>query len=517
METQKKEDDNCRPSKRVRVDNVSTKQPSDDQRFGPTVDYIYAKEMRVVLQKMKKEIELHSACSTNMFDLDQRLVILTIEQLVATEGHFLGASSCLSAGEFNAIVNTRITELKGNHELALIRCNEARCIQLILGADYIAIEESDDGNTEKVMETDNCVFPTHSTNSFICNFGEKKFRLDKANSVLKRTRFGKRNQSQSLKQGNEDRKKLRGNTLALVVQSMMCFMGVANHIAGSESGLAIGGYALIKSRYGGHVNMPYLNMNDAPANMETMYARTMYAVGTNSNHRKVVSKLHTGKPVELFVQSSLAWRHDAVLGQHLRRNLWEPTRLPFDDARSSSLYDCSLSNKGSEFGSVFDHMKRSTNMLYTKRLGSLFENGGAGTRFVNDNIIGKGRVEYFSHKVANQSSGQSITSRHDNQNDLYNQAPEEGGAESLADRESEAGVWMIRDPISRQLKDEVIREVNRLSFIGSSQDVGANTKKKSRYYRMSTMCKSGGLFQLSSDPRLIDCQPTEGIEKNWWT
>jgi hypothetical protein len=72
---------------------------------------------------------------------------------------------------------------------------------------------------------------------------------------------------------------------------------------------------------------------------------------------------------------------------------------------------------------------------------------------------------------------------------------------------------MIRDPISRQLQDEVLREVNRLSFIGASQDVGANTKKKSLYYRMSTMCKSGGLFKLSSDSRLIECQPTEGIEK----
>ena len=41
----------------------------------------------------------------------------------------------------------------------------------------------------------------------------------------------------------------------------------------------------------------------------------------------------------------------------------------------------------------------------------------------------------------------------------------------------DTGVWLIKNPISSVFKEAIIREVNNLPFLGSSQEVGANTKK----------------------------------------
>jgi hypothetical protein len=320
------------PAKRARVEIIAGEAGVSQPGLVSDADYMFAKEMRRTLQSMKKEIEMHLTCTNHMFEVDERLAELSIDHLVATEGHFLGASSCLSASEFNARVNTRISEVNGDHALALARCNEARYIQLMMGADYVAVEvfkeqelreNSGDTDSKALAEGDCFTIPVHSTNSFICNFQNKQLRLDKADSAMKRSLIGKRHATGSLKRGMGDRKKLRGATLAMVVQKMMCFMGASNHTAGAECGLAIGGYAPIKSRGGGCINMPYLDMNEAPANMETMYARTMFAVDVNMEHRNVASRGRLGGVVELQLKSSVAWRHDDVLGHNLRTNIWD--------------------------------------------------------------------------------------------------------------------------------------------------------------------------------------------------
>ena len=77
----------------------------------------------------------------------------------------------------------------------------------------------------------------------------------------------------------------------------------------------------------------------------------------------------------------------------------------------------------------------------------------------------------------------------------------------------ETGVWLVNNPLSNVFKEEIMHHVNQLPFIGSSKDVGANTKTKSRYYRVSTKSTSGGLFQLSSDQCLLERSPMQDVEK----
>ena len=77
-------------------------------------------------------------------------------------------------------------------------------------------------------------------------------------------------------------------------------------------------------------------------------------------------------------------------------------------------------------------------------------------------MIGKGTVEFQSHKINQANQGPEVeTDIHRNKVAF-----------------AETGVWLIKNPVSRQLHEEIIKEVNQLPFIGSSQDVGANTQKK---------------------------------------
>ena len=63
-------------------------------------------EIREVLQTIFGEIDMHKVGKYCKFTVDQQLVDLPIAHLVAIEGHLLGASSVLSANDFNAIVNS---------------------------------------------------------------------------------------------------------------------------------------------------------------------------------------------------------------------------------------------------------------------------------------------------------------------------------------------------------------------------------------------------------------------------
>jgi hypothetical protein len=62
MQSQKEDNNyNSRPKKRARLESEQTKEKTDDQLIGSNVEYAYAKEMRLVLQNIKKEIDLHSS------------------------------------------------------------------------------------------------------------------------------------------------------------------------------------------------------------------------------------------------------------------------------------------------------------------------------------------------------------------------------------------------------------------------------------------------------------------------
>ena len=115
-----------------------------------------------------------------------------------------------------------------NLDLALTRCNESRYLCLMLAADYIAIDETDDQmSLNKTTPTPICsvglqpnkveagiAAKTH-THSVMCYWGG--FRLDGLAAVFHRISRTKRNVTSSVKKGNEIRKRLRGNTLMLVV------------------------------------------------------------------------------------------------------------------------------------------------------------------------------------------------------------------------------------------------------------------------------------------------------------
>jgi hypothetical protein len=337
----------------------------------------------------------------------------------------------------------------------------------MIGANYIAIGKNEEPNsvdTEAAMQKTSgaeCTIPRNSPHSFVCDFGKRKYRLDRSDSVFRRVCYGKRGVAGSVKKGNDDRKILRGNSVALVIQNMLCFMGAGHHFAGTDSGLTIGGYCSMQPGDGGSINMPYLKLDKAPANIETMYARTMLAVSTNSKNHQLCGRVRMGVSVQLLTNSAMAWRHDTVMGNKMKTNRWETNQKMDLFFRSSSLYDNSPSTEKDEFGSTIDHMKSETNRLFTDSLCEFFRTQGAGTRFAVKNMIGKGTVEFQSHTINQANQGPEVeTDIHRNKVAF-----------------AETGVWLIKNPVSRQLHDEIIKEVNRLPFIGSSQDVGANTKK----------------------------------------
>ena len=157
---------------------------------------------------------------------------------------------------------------------------------------------------------------------------------------------------------------------------------------------------------------------------------------------------------------------------------------------------------GHGYGSLADHSNIGINSKFTQRLKDCFDGTGVGygKELAKNNELGMGTIKFHPHSV---DLREGSTVRCTNGDDA--------DGESIGSLET--GVWLVSNPVSSVFKEEIIREVNLLPFIGSSQDVGANTKIKSRYYRVSTKSPSGGLFQLSSDPSLIECSPMQDVEK----
>ena len=125
------------------------------------------------------------------------------------------------------------------------------------------------------------------------------------------------------------------------------------------------------------------------------------------------------------------------------------------------------------FGSSTEHMNSRTNDEFTNSLSNFFQTQGAGTRFENQFIVGKGTVECQTHKIQDIRCGEAIAKEHDQTKDQnVVELPNKDN-----DTTAEAAVWLIRDPISGSLQDEIMREVNQIPFLASSQEVGANTKK----------------------------------------
>ena len=175
--------------------------------------------------------------------------------------------------------------------------------------------------------------------------------------------------------------------MLLVVKGMLRFIGAAHHIPCSDSGLLIGGYAAEKNRGIGRGSMPYLTLDEAPPNIETIFARTMLAVRSNLNLRHHGLQSAVGNSVELSRISSKAWRFDDVLSQQYQKNLWLTQPKMALSTRSSTLYDGDPPFDPSKFGSVLDHMNSDTNRAFTDSLVTFFSTKGAGTRFANQSMI----------------------------------------------------------------------------------------------------------------------------------
>ena len=156
------------------------------------------------------------------------------------------------------------------------------------------------------------------------------------------------------------------------------------------------------------------------------------------------------------------------------------------------------------YGKLGDHSDSILNKIFRRQLEVFFgsQGDGKGNDVVRDNRLGKGSVKFHPHifDVPDLSKIDSTA--------------EENNQDWKPDNDSiETGVWLVTNPLSNVFKEEIMREVNLLTFLGSSQEVGANSKKKSRYYRVSTKLPSGRLFHLSSDASLIECTPMQEVEK----
>ena len=525
------EDAEQRPNKK-RKDEVEANLKFNEEESPPQVagDGLYSvinNEIREHVRAVVSEIGMRERGKDVQFAVDERLANLPINYLVAIEGHLLGASSILSTTKFNSLVERGVAGLNGNYEMALARCNESRYLRLMIEGDYIAVEENakpsnilggaqedalpDVTSDSKPGHPVASIIPKASPHSIVCDFEGRKFRLDGSQVVLQRTKYSKRNLKGSLAIGNERRKRLRGNTMLLVVQHMLRFMGADNHLAGTDSGLLLGGYKPI-ARYfeGGRKSFPFLKLDIAPVNIETMFARTAFALQSNLANRLNRCKLTgDGQTLELLGQSCMAWRQDVDLGMNLCKKSVVCDQRMGDSSRSSTLYDIDKPNTATRFGLAKDHMNSATNRVFHDSLCEFFQSQGAGTRFHNQYMVGKGAVEVRTHKIGNASPEENPVE--DSNNTSIDSDKEQ--SDTTAATCEEAAVWMIKDPITATLQEEIIREVNKLSFIASSQEVGSNTKVKSRYYRMATNCDKGGLFQLSSDPRLIECERMDAIER----
>ena len=212
IEAMQTNDETDHQQKKRRIDNMeilAAKAVENDIQNGEYVDQF---EIRQQVMTIIDEIELQRASKESKFAVDGRLVGLPIATLVAIEGHLLGASSILSAIEFDAQVNKIAIELRGKVDVALTRCNESRYLRMMLAADYIALdnaycqtsqEDTDQRNTPTDTDGRACagnadesttptnvgisvkpssqpsgIFPKISPHSVMCNFGGRQYRLE---------------------------------------------------------------------------------------------------------------------------------------------------------------------------------------------------------------------------------------------------------------------------------------------------------------------------------------------------
>jgi hypothetical protein len=293
---------------------------------------------------------------------------------------------------------------------------------------------------------------------------------------------------------------MRGGTLTVVLNLILIFIG-NNHLVSNDVSLLLTGYNTHK-RYGSYGStIPILSIASKPVSIETLFARAQVGVDGSSKRVKTMEQITRGELPVLKIVDAQAWKEDAKLGHTLCGSMME-NAIEKSKQHAAALYnDPTIDYTGihseSRFGDIGDHTNASVNRMFTQHLEDYFGEKGMGKskEYHDDKLLGHGYVKYHPHEIRS----------------LYDHENKDG---LLDNNTIETGVWLIDNPLSEIFKEKIICEVNNLPFIGSSQDVGANTKEKSRYYRVSTQSPSGGLFQLSSDQCLLECSPMRNVEKS---
>ena len=98
---------------------------------------------------------------------------------------------------------------------------------------------------------------------------------------------------------------------------------------------------------------------------------------------------------------------------------------------------------------------------------------GNGKQLAGGNSLGTATVNFFAHSI--EGGDGSKKGLVDKQEGL---GKDNANEEAVIGDSIETGVWLVNYPLFADFHEELMREVNHLPFIGSSQDVGANTKKK---------------------------------------
>jgi hypothetical protein len=489
---------------------------------------------------------------------------LTTELLVAISGHLIGATANMSVTAFNDLVEAKSSKIGLDKHIALRFFDECVAARFIIHSNLIvtkkeptpatspgqlasSADNSSSGDTTETEEEEAVEMGSDESiaqqqhdddvsisssgfpeTSYSFSFGKYKYAFENARYVFQQKKY-----SQDRDKNRVERSSIRGETLQLVIGLIFYFLN-SDITVTIDACLSLGGYST-KSRKLPLQEKPNANsrlshVNVRPPETKVLFARIMVAVAqyndrANNSKPNITSKY-------LQPKDALAWRITQFTSPEVSLKKDHPNKLT-GVVNYGTLYNNIKSVKDKVpytelncFGSLVDHSNTSTNHHVTTAFTNFFQNGGSGSPFENMNVVGNGKVSYLSHpiqpKEVNSEDSEAdaieqvIGATGASSNSSTDSIPEEGAHNpidrSTASKTCETGVWVIKDALSRNYIEEILRDVNQLPFLGSSDEVGSNVKSKGRYYRASTSPGSGGLFQLSSDSNLIECDDMQKVE-----
>jgi hypothetical protein len=126
----------------------------------------------------------------------------------------------------------------------------------------------------------------------------------------------------------QDRRHLRGETLLLVLDTMLdfhCGCKMKNY----NSALTVAGYpnSNNKKLQASTLGLKTSAIEKPPVNMETLFARAIAAVDSSLKNRPVMMGRIVNGPARIQLVDAQAWRQDTHLGQYTVASLFKQNQL----------------------------------------------------------------------------------------------------------------------------------------------------------------------------------------------